>query len=89
MASIQTLPIELQLQILTYLDIFSILLLRSTSNHFCTLIPYPTPSDFVAFEQTSQGTKSNILYCNSCQRLPHQGKFDTVGGGHYPTRRNP
>lgn len=78
MASLQTLPPELHLVILTHLDFLSTLLFRSTCHQFSSLIPYPTQPEMIAFEQTEQDRAKKLFCCNACHRLRRHDKFDAA-----------
>ena len=66
---IQTLPIELQLQLLSHLSTPSILALRITSHHFHALIPPPTLDQLFDAERSSENRDLDLLACVDCVRL--------------------
>lgn len=74
--NIATLPIELQLKVISNLTFLEKELLRSTNKHFRSLILAPTREDLVMAELHQQDVKEKaLLYCNPCNRLLPPDKF--------------
>lgn len=75
--NITALPIELQLETVSYLTFLEKQLLRSSNHHFRALLPEPTKDDFHEAQDTADVIIRRLLYCNGCNRFLRPDRFST------------
>ncbi|OCL05468.1 hypothetical protein AOQ84DRAFT_271563, partial [Glonium stellatum] len=69
------LPVELQKDIIDFLDFPSKQALRSTSHHFFIITKRPTHGELLVIEQSAWAIERRLYACKDCIRLRPSHKF--------------